>query len=117
MWGSLRNILSRSKLLNSLVGDIILETSTVHGQLSRSLLQWRLKKGLEENKFFFSEINTSFFYKVYLGVTSTTNAYIELDITQAIQCRASLDECIAEYNRLAAGGRPKSPYDTNSIAD
>jgi hypothetical protein len=97
MWGPLRRILARSEVLNSTFGDVILETPPVSGQTSRSFLQWRLKKRLEGNEFF---ISMKLLPDAYGGPEGSVKNYINLDIANALQARARLDSCIAEYYRL-----------------
>src|SRR5262249_1199000 len=97
MWTPFRRLFARSKLLGSLLGDVVFETPPLKGQSSRSIFQWRVKKTLDDKSLL---ISLKLVPDGYAGSDGSPNNYISFDLATAEQIRADLDACISKARQL-----------------
>lgn len=105
MWTFVKKVLSRSRVLNSVLGEIVFETPEVTGESSRSFFQWRVKKTLEGDRYF---VGLRMRPDAYAGSEGSPTNFMNFDIETAQRVRAHLDRCIAECDRLMKA-TPRTP--------
>jgi len=91
MWSPIKSLLSKSKSLNALFGDVIYEAPAVKGQSSHSLFQWCVKRTTDGQSVL---IGLKLLPDGYAGPEGSPTNYISFDLPTAMQIRANLDECI-----------------------
>ncbi len=96
MFKHLKRLMSRSKTVNMSMGPVLFSTPVLSGQSSHSHFQWRVKKGLDDEIFFFS---LKFRADYYGGMDGAENYFINFDLETAERVRDQLDSCIAYYER------------------
>jgi hypothetical protein len=99
MWTSLKKFFLNSRAMGSLLGEIVYEAEPLQGQLSTSLFQWRVKKGLDDVSYF---VGVKMLPDGYAGAEGSPNNYINFDLETAERIKAGLETCIAECRRLKA---------------
>lgn len=99
MWKSITKFFSGSGPLGSLLGEILYETEPLQGQVSASLFQWRVKKGLDDASYF---VGVKMLPDGYAGTEGSPTNYINFDLETAERIKAGLETCIAECRRLEA---------------
>ncbi|MGO4388411.1 hypothetical protein AB4Y85_12820 [Microvirga sp. 2YAF29] len=99
MWKPIREFFAKSGAIGSLLGEILYETEPLQGQVSTSLFQWRVKKGLDDASYF---VGVKMLPDGYAGAEGSPNNYINFDLETAERIRAGLEACIAECRRLEA---------------
>jgi hypothetical protein len=102
MWAPFRRLFANSKLLGSLLGDVVFETAPVRGQSSHSTFQWRVKTSVDEKSLF---ISLKLVPDGYAGSEGSPKNYISFDLSTAEQIRADLDVCIRKARQLASDVR------------
>jgi hypothetical protein len=103
MWAPIKNLLSKSKTLGSLLGDIVFETPPLKGQSSHSIFQWQVKKGLDGKSLY---VCVKLRPDGYAGPEGSPMNYSSFDLATALQIRADLDECIGIARHFAEIERP-----------
>ncbi len=98
MWSRIKSLLSKSKSLNSLLGDVIYEAHAVQGQTSHSLFQWRVKRTIDGQSIL---IGLKLLPDGYAGPEGSPTNYISFDLPTAMQIRADLDECIHRAREMS----------------
>src|SRR5262245_23695181 len=101
MWTRFRRLFARSKVLGSLLGDVVFETPPLRGQSSHSIFQWRVKKSVDEKTLLLS---LKLVPDGYAGPEGSPRNYISFDLATAEQIRADLDACISKARQLADSG-------------
>ena len=108
MWPIFRSILSRSKLFNTIAGDVVFATTEESGSSRHSIFEWRVKELLDK-----SDVVIGLKMKPdgFAGAEGDATNYINFDIETAIKVRDHLNECIefAQNYRGACGTLPYSP--------
>jgi hypothetical protein len=97
MWTPFRRLFARSKVLGSLLGDVVFETPPLKGQSSHSIFQWRVKKSLDEKSIL---ISLKLIPDGYAGPEGSPRNYINFDLATAEQIKADLDICIRKARQL-----------------
>jgi len=105
MWTFLKKYLARSRNLNAALGDVMFETSEVAGQNPRSFIQWRVKKAVDDDRYF---VGLRMLPDAYIGREGSPTNYMNFDIESAQRLRFNLDRCIDEYYRLTRGIPPEA---------
>jgi hypothetical protein len=98
MWTPFRRLFARSKVLNSLLGDVVFQTPPSRGQSSHSIFQWRVKRSLDEKSLL---ISLKLLPDGAAGPEGSPRNYISFDLATAEQIRADLDACISKARQLA----------------
>lgn len=111
MWASVKRILSKSKLLNQTLGDVVFETSEIKGASSHSFFQWRIKKSMEGGQYF---VALRMRPDAYAGPEGAPTNYMNFDIEAAQRLRSDLDLCIRECHRLAGGASARNAQERGS---
>ena len=91
MWMLMRRLLSKSRTLGSLFGDVVFQTTPLQGQSSNSAFQWQVKKGLDGKS---SYVCVKLVPDGLMGPDGSPTTYTSFDLATALQIRADLDECI-----------------------
>lgn len=97
MWAPLRKLFGLSRVLHASLGEVVLETSAVTGQKATSLLQWRVKRGLDGKSYY---VGLKILPDASTGGESVPKNYINFDLETAEKLRTDLDRCIAECRQL-----------------
>jgi hypothetical protein len=97
--GLIGKLLSKSKTLNALLGDVIFTTPQEHGAYAQSSFEWRVKRSVD---------NTRIYIAVKMkpdgaaGMQGSMTNYINFDLETAIRLRDNLSDCI-EFARRQSG--------------
>ena len=99
----LRTLFGRSKTLNSLLGDVVLETPPERGAANGAFLEWRVKKSWDGKTVYVgARTTTQFGY----GVGPRTE-YISFETEAAVRLRDQLTQCIDLALQLERGVAPE----------
>ncbi|SCB14896.1 hypothetical protein GA0061100_102243 [Rhizobium hainanense] len=112
MWPIFKSILSRSKLFNSIAGDVVFATAGESGSFRHSLFEWRVKELLNKSDVV---IGVKMKPDSYAGVEGDVTNYINFDIETAIRLRDHLNECIdfAQNYRTVCEAASYSPISSS----
>jgi hypothetical protein len=113
MWTFIRKVLGKSKTLNVVLGDVVFETPQVGGETSHSFLQWRVKTGLNGQKYW---IGLKMIPDAYAGREGSPTNYMNFDIESAQLLRFQLDRCINEYYQRTGLSRQRPPLPPDGTA-
>jgi hypothetical protein len=106
MWSPLGNLISRSKTLNALFGDVIFTTPQEHGAYSGSFFEWRVKRSVDGRQL---HIAVKMKPDGAAGTQGSMTNYISFDLEAAVRLRDNLNECIEFARRQpASAGQPRS---------
>ncbi|HEU0150159.1 MAG TPA: hypothetical protein VFR21_25200 [Bradyrhizobium sp.] len=97
MWTFVKQLLAKSRTLNQALGDVAFETPQIKGASSDSFLQWRVKKSVKGEQYFFA---LKMRPDTYAGPEGSPTSYMSFDIETAKILRSNLDRCISEYYRM-----------------
>jgi hypothetical protein len=87
----LGKLLSRSRMLNALFGDVIFTTQQEHGAYSGSFFEWRVKRSIDGRQIY---IAVKMRPDGAAGMQGSMTNYINFDLQAAIRLRDNLNECI-----------------------
>jgi len=91
MWSLLGNLLSRSKTLNALFGDIVFTTPREHGAYARSFFEWRVKRSIDNKHLYIAVMMKP---DGAVGTRGSMTNYINFDLEAAVRLRDNLNDCI-----------------------
>jgi hypothetical protein len=95
----LGKLLSRSKTLNALFGDVVFTTPQERGASSHSFFEWRVKRSIDNRHVY---IAVKMKADGSAGAQDSLTNYISFDLEAAIRLRDNLNECI-EFARQQSG--------------
>lgn len=99
MWDPLKRFFARSKSFEALLGDVVFESETMHGQAASSQFQWQVKRGLDEKSYY---VCVKMKADGSIGPEGSPTNCINFDLPTALKVRADLDECIAIVRHFAS---------------
>lgn len=91
MWGFLGKLVSRSKGLSAVFGEVVFKTPQEHGVYSRSFFEWRVKRAMDSRHTY---IAVAMRPDAYAGLEGAATNYIHFDVDTAVRLRDSLNACI-----------------------
>jgi hypothetical protein len=100
MWSVLGKLLSQSRTLNALFGDVIFTTPQEHGAYSGSFFEWRVKRSVDSRHIYIAVKMRS---DGAAGTGGSMTNYISFDLEAAIRLRDNLNECIEFARRHPSG--------------
>ena len=109
MWDQVRRALAKVFPGRSLFTEVVYETPSMSGQSRNSLFQWRVKRRADGALLVSLKIIPDYF----AGPEGRLRNYIDFVPSDAQQIKAALEACLAECDRLHAGGtavHPGAPY-------
>jgi hypothetical protein len=92
MWNFAKKLLSRSRSMNVLLGDVIFETQPIGGSSSHSFLKWRVKRSIDGHGIYIGVLMRP---DGYAGPEGSPTNYMSFDVAAATLLRDTLDQCIA----------------------
>jgi hypothetical protein len=98
MRGFLKKLLSRSKTLDALFGDVVFATPQEHGVCSpRSFFEWRVKSSVDNTRVYIAVKMSPDAYS--LAPSLKAKNYINFDLEAAIRLRDDLNRCLEFVRR------------------
>src|SRR5579871_2243800 len=91
MWSLLGNLLSRSKTLNALFGDVVFTTPREQGAYARSFFEWRVKRSIDNKHLYIAVLMK---HDGAVGTRGSMTNYINFDLEAAVRLRDNLNDCI-----------------------
>lgn len=108
MWALLEKLVSKSKSLNSSLGEVVYITKREHGVLSHSFFEWRVKSTFDGSQIY---VGVAMRPDAYAGAEGSPTNYMNFDLDTAVRLRDSLNECIefARRKKGAVSSRSRIP--------
>jgi hypothetical protein len=103
MWGPLGKLLSRSKTLNALLGDVVFITPRERGASSYSFFEWRVKKSADDAHFYIAARMRA---DGSAGLEGSPTNYISFDLEAAVRLRDNLNDCIEFIRQQSSRSGP-----------
>jgi hypothetical protein len=110
MWSLLGNLLSKSKTLNALLGDVVFTTPQEHGAYAYSFFEWRVKRSIDNRQAYVGVMMKA---DGGVGTQGNMTHYISFDLEAAVRLRDNLNKCIEFARRHSEpAGQPSSVQDS-----
>jgi hypothetical protein len=99
MWAFFGKLLSGSKTLNALLGEVVFITPPEQGASNHSFFMWRVKQSADKSRTY---IGVEMKADGYVGAEGSPTNYIQFDLDAAIRLRDNLNDCI-DFVRQQSG--------------